>query len=100
MLYVLEDVRNDLEDDFLPLISQFFLTFGRDLVVDVFLPTEDLDHANDVHDFSYNLNARIRLQENLNETGSHKVNGEARLTVFIFSVWMSCILEAIHPGRG
>jgi len=96
--HTLENVRDDLEDDPLPLVCQFFLTLCRDLLVDVFLPTEDLDHANDVHDLSYNLNTRVRLQKN--EIELCEVNKEARPTIFIFSVWTSCILEAIHPGRG
>ena len=84
--YTLENVRDDLEDDPLPLVNQFFLTLGRDLAVDVFLPTKDLDHPNHIHDLSHDLNTRVRLKETSSETGSREMNGKARLTIFIFSL--------------
>lgn len=62
-LHPLENVRDGLENYILPLISQLFLSFSRDLFVDVVLPTKDLDHANDVHGLSDDLNPRIRLQQ-------------------------------------
>jgi hypothetical protein len=76
-LYTLENVRDDLEDDPLPLVCQFFLTLNCDLLVHAFLPTKDLDHANDVHDLRHNLNTRVRLQKIRNETQSREANGEA-----------------------
>ena len=62
-LHALENVRDDLEYDPLPLIGQFFFTFACDLLVDPFLPTKDLDHANDVHDLGHNLDTRVRLRK-------------------------------------
>ena len=47
-----------------------FLTLGRDLAVNVLLPTKDLDHSNGIHDLSYNLNARICLEIALDERES------------------------------
>jgi len=78
-LYALENIRDDLEDNLLPLVTQFFLTLACDLLVDAFFPAEDLDHADNVHDLSHNLNTGVRLQKNedRNETELHKVNGEA-----------------------
>ena len=98
-LYVLENIRDDPEYNPLPLVGQSFFTFACDLLIDPFLPTEDLDHLNDIHDLHHSLDARIRLRKNKNET-SRVVRGEAWLTIFIFFLWTSCILEAIHPNRG
>ena len=101
-LYALENVGNDLEDNLLPLVGQFFLTLACDLLVDTVFPAENLDHADNVHDFGYNLNTGVRLQkkEDRNEMELYKVNGGAWPTIFIFSCWTPCILEATHPGRG
>ena len=75
-LYVLENVRDDLEDNPLLLVGQFFLTFVRDLLVDTFLPTEDFDHADDIHNFCHNLNTCVRLWKKCrNETELHKADG-------------------------
>lgn len=62
-LHILENIRDDLEYNPLPLVGQFFFTFACDLLVDPFLPTEDLDHPNDIHDFRHSLNTCIRLQK-------------------------------------
>lgn len=72
-LHVLENVGDDLEDNPLPLVGQLFLTLGCDLLVDTFLPTESLDHTNDVHDLSYNLNTCIRLQEKTEMRQDHSM---------------------------
>ena len=62
-LHALENVRDDLEYDPLPLISQFFLALACNLLVNAFLPTKDFDHANDVHDLGHNLDTRVRLRK-------------------------------------
>ena len=64
-LHVLENICDDLENYSLLLISQLFLPFGCDLLIDTFLPTKELDHADDVHDLGNNLNPRVCLQQNL-----------------------------------
>jgi hypothetical protein len=93
-LYALENVRDDLEDDPLPLVNQLFLTLGCDLLVDAFLPTEDLDHANDVHDLSHNLNTRVRLQKK--KTVMRKLRrGERRSVTHDFHLFF---LDALHFG--
>jgi len=78
-LYALENVRDDLENYPLPLVNQFFLTLVRDLLVNAFFPTEDLDHADNVHDLGHNLNTCIRLQNKKYTIMRQlrKVNGEA-----------------------
>lgn len=82
-LYALENVRNDFENYPLLLISQLFLSFSCDLFLDALLPTEKLDHANDIHDLSNNLHASIRLQEkSLTSLGT---DTKVWLTIFIFS---------------
>ena len=60
-LHTLENVRDDLEHDTLPLVGQLFLTLTCNLLVNPFLPAEDLDHPNDVHNLSHHLNTRVRL---------------------------------------
>ena len=62
-LYALENVGDDLENDPLPLVNQFFLTLVCDLLVDALFPTEHLDHADDVHDLGHNLNTPVRLHK-------------------------------------
>ena len=42
----------DFKEEALLLIVQLFLTLLRDLLVHFLLPTEELDHTDDVHDFS------------------------------------------------
>ena len=62
-LYALENVGDDLENDPLPLVNQFFLTLVCDLLVDALFPAEHLDHADDVHDLGHSLNTPVRLQK-------------------------------------
>ena len=59
-------------------------------------PTEDLDRANGIHNLGDNLNTRVRLRGNRNETESHEVNGErdSQLSPSLVG------LEAIQSGRG
>ena len=64
-LHALENIRDDLENYSLLLISQLFPPFNCDLLVDTFLPTKEFNHADDIHGLSDNLNPRVRLQQNL-----------------------------------
>lgn len=92
-LYVLENVRDDLEDNPLLLVGQFFLTFVRDLLVDTFLPTEDFDHADDIHNLCHDLNTCVRLWEKgRNEKELHKADGALTHNLHLFP------LNALHFG--
>lgn len=47
----------DFEEEAFLLIIQLFLTLLRNLLVHFLLPTEELDHTDDVHDLSDDLHA-------------------------------------------